>query len=185
MASTKTRIKTLHVFVITRNTLLVLFLVACLFLTSDRSSASAELDCPDFSLTDVAAVKATNAAYPAAWIANDSAGVMRVFTPDAVLMPHHGDAPVEGAAAIRNHFWPPNGGYFRVAEFRMVPAEIAGCGSVAYIRGRFTMEYTAEVNGARTQYNNAGNYMMILRKQRDQWLISRYIWDDPAPRPRT
>lgn len=64
----------------------------------------------------------------------------------------------------------------------MEPSEVAGCSNLAYARGRFVMEYTAEIDGVRKKYANAGNYLMILRKSGDQWLISRYIWDDPAPR---
>ena len=52
----------------------------------------------------------------------------------------------------------------------------------AFARGRFEMEYTAETDGVRKKYANAGDYVMILRKRGDQWLISRYIWDDPTPR---
>jgi uncharacterized protein (TIGR02246 family) len=139
-------------------------------------------ECHELSATDVAAVRKANAAYPAAWMANDSTAVMRLFSPDAVLIPHHGDPPVEGEAAIRRHFWPPSSPYFRVEAFHMEPAEVAGCADLAYARGRFEIEYTAEADGVRSKYANTGNYVMILRKRGDLWLIRRYIWDDPAPR---
>lgn len=139
-------------------------------------------ECSAFSSTSVAAVRAAIAAYPAAWMAGDSEAVMRLFSPDAVLMPHHGDAPVEGEAAIRSRFWPSGAPYFRVDAFRMEPAEVTGCADLAYVRGTFAIEYTTEVDGVRMRYANAGNYVIILRKRSDRWLISRYIWDDPAPR---
>ena len=139
-------------------------------------------ECRGLPASDIAAVRKTNAAYPAAWMGNDSAAVMRLFSADAVLIPHHGDAPVEGEAAIRRHFWPPNASFFQLDAFQMKPAEVAGCADLAYALGRFEIEYTAEADGVRKKYANAGNYVMILRKHGDLWLISRYIWDDPAPR---
>jgi uncharacterized protein (TIGR02246 family) len=143
-----------------------------------RYSVARPSECRELSSADLAALRKVNTAYPAAWLANDSAAVMRLFSPDATLIPHHGDAPVEGEAAIRRHFWPPNPPYLRVDAFQMQPAEIAGCGDLAYARGRFEIEYTTDADGARKKYANAGNYLMIFRKRGDQWLISRYIWDD-------
>jgi uncharacterized protein (TIGR02246 family) len=144
-------------------------------------AADSGYECRELSPTDVAAVRRANAAYPAAWLANDSAAVMRLFSSDAVLIPHHGDPPVEGESAIRRHFWPPNSPYFRLDAFHMEPSEVVGCADLAFARGRFTIEYTAEADGVRKTYANAGNYLMVLRKRGNLWLISRYIWDDPAP----
>lgn len=152
-----------------------------LAMETDHSSPATTVECRELSPADVAAVRRANAAYPAAWLANDSAAVMRLFSSDAVLIPHHGDPPVEGESAIRSHFWPPNSPYFRLDAFQMEPSEVVGCAGLAFARGRFTIEYTAEADGVRKTYANAGNYLMVLRKRGDLWLISRYIWDDPAP----
>jgi len=40
---------------------------------------------------DSAGLQAVNDAYRAAWLARDSAAVLRLFAADAVLLPHHGD----------------------------------------------------------------------------------------------
>ncbi|MGH2397551.1 MAG: YybH family protein [bacterium] len=135
--------------------------------------------CPDLAPEDADAVRQTNLAYPAAWLANNPEAVMRIFSEDAVLIPHHGDSPIEGKPAIREHFWPPNLGFFTVDTYRMIPVEVSGCGDLAYSRGRFSIQFTTEVGGERKSFSNEGNYMMVFRKNEGRWLITRYIWNDP------
>jgi ketosteroid isomerase-like protein len=62
----------------------------------------------DDSAGDARSLQAVNEAYRAAWLAGDSAAVLRLFAPDAVLLPHHGDPPVVGLPAIRAFWWPPD-----------------------------------------------------------------------------
>ena len=137
----------------------------------------------ELAATDVVAVRSVNLAYPAAWEKNDAAAVMRLFTKDAVLLPHHGGSPVEGEAAIREHFWPEGSLPVTVRRYRMEPVEVGGCRELAYSRGRFAIELTIG-SGAKAQtYSNAGTYMMIFRRQKDgEWRITHYMWDDPPPR---
>ena len=52
---------------------------------------------------DVKAIKATIEAYRTSWLKGDSKGVLNSFAEDAVLLPHHGDPPVQGIAAIQNY----------------------------------------------------------------------------------
>jgi ketosteroid isomerase-like protein len=108
---------------------------------------------------------------------------MRVFSEDAVLMPHHGGEPVVGAAAIRKHFWPAEGPAVTVGRYRMEPAEVGGCGALAYSRGKFAIEFSVGSGRGAQTYSNAGTYLMIFRRYRDgEWRIMHYIWDDPPPR---
>jgi uncharacterized protein (TIGR02246 family) len=148
----------------------------------ERIRAAVAPNCPEFAPADADAVRLANLAYTSAWLANDAEAVMRLFTEDAVLIPHHGVAPVEGKPAVRRHFWPPNSSFFRVDSFRMTPAEIGGCGDLAFARGRFSLQFTTEAGGKRQTLSNEGNYLMVFRRREGQWLISRYIWNDPPPR---
>jgi uncharacterized protein (TIGR02246 family) len=131
---------------------------------------------------EIEAVRQAGAAYPAAWLANDFTAVMESLAHGAVLAPHHGDAPVEGLDAIRQHFWPPDGPPFTVTRFTMTPAEIDGVGDLAYVRGRMSMVFSIEADGTAQTFANEGNYLMILRRQDSGvWRIARYIWNDPVP----
>ena len=131
---------------------------------------------------DVAAIRELNHAYTAAWVAGDNDAVMAVFTDDAVLIPHHGDDPVEGAEAIRLHFWPPDLQAFNITEFVMEPAEVSGEGNFAYVHGRFSLAMTFTQDGETADYANSGNYMWIVRRQTDgAWKASRLMWNDPVP----
>ncbi len=144
-----------------------------------RKSALRESNCPDLGPADVDAVRQTNLGYPAAWLADDSEAVMRLFAEDAALIPHRGAPPVEGKEAIRRHFWPPNPGFFKVDRYEMVVTEIGGCGDFAYSRGRFSIQFTTDVGTERQTFSNEGNYMMLFRKREGSWPIFRYIWTDP------
>jgi len=136
------------------------------------------------SAADLAAVQELNLSYPSAWRDGDPDGVIALFTDDAVLMPHHGGAVVEGVEAIRSHFWPPGAPRTNVSEFTMTPNEITVSGSLAYARGRFALTFWWDGDDGRVTYSNAGNYLMVFSRQQDgEWKISRYIWSDPVVDP--
>ncbi len=129
----------------------------------------------DLSASDAEAIRQVHEAYHAAWLADDSAAVMAALTEDAVLMPHHGVLPVEGATAIRQFWWPPESPPARITVFSSEVNEMSGSGTLAYLRGRFTLvfEYEGET------YSNTGNFLRIFRKGADgDWLLFRSIWND-------
>jgi uncharacterized protein (TIGR02246 family) len=131
----------------------------------------------DLSEDDAQAIRQVHEAYHVAWLANDSAAVMAALTEDAVLMPHHGVLPVEGAGAIKQFWWPPESPPARITEFTSDVEEMTGSGTLAYLRGRFTLafEYEGET------YSNSGNFLRIFRKRGDgSWRMSRSIWNDPV-----
>lgn len=105
------------------------------------SVCAAASECAPLSAEEQRAVAAANQAYPLAWLAGEPEGVMRTLTDDAVLIPHHGDPPVEGAAAIRRHYWPAGSPPLTVTKYSMTAAETAGCGEFAYARGRFRLTF--------------------------------------------
>jgi uncharacterized protein (TIGR02246 family) len=130
----------------------------------------------------VAAIRHLDEAYVTAWRENDPAAIMAALTEDAVLMPHHGVPPVEGQAAIREFFWPPDSPSTTVTEFTRVPDEIAGSGDLAYVRGRFSLTFTTQTEGEEQTMSNQGSYLIVVRKQADaSWRIARSIWNDPVP----
>ncbi|HXE91851.1 MAG TPA: hypothetical protein VNK82_12915 [Terriglobales bacterium] len=63
--------------------------MAAILLLVPLGMAASDAPC-ELPAADMAAVRSANLAYPAAWEKNDGEAVMRVFSEDAVLMPHHG-----------------------------------------------------------------------------------------------
>lgn len=126
------------------------------------------------------AIIALEQKYVAGWMAGDPDRVIATFTPDAVLLPHHGFAPRIGTAAARELWWPPDTPPSPVTAFTTAGEEIGGNGKLAYTWGRFTL--ASESEG--TVYANEGNYMRLFRKDADgarAWKINHQIWNDPVP----
>ncbi|MFQ5877490.1 MAG: YybH family protein [Acidobacteriota bacterium] len=132
--------------------------------------------------TERARIRELNHRYTEAWLANDPDAVMRLFTADAVILPHHGAAPAAGTTEIMAFWWPPGTPPATVTQLLMSPDEIAGTGDLGYVRGRFSLTFTYEEGGAARTLGSSGNYLMIVRRGEDGvWRISRHIWNGPAP----
>jgi uncharacterized protein (TIGR02246 family) len=102
---------------------------------------------------------------------------MRTFTDDAVLIPHHGLAPVAGGKAIRAWWWPANAPKTTIEKFEMTHVEIGGSCATAFARGTQALEWTTGTKRA----SNRGNHLTLLRKDaRGQWRITHQMWGDPA-----
>ena len=117
--------------------------------------------------------------YRTAWLANDPEAVRSCFTPDAVLMPHHGLEPVVGMKAINDFWFPASSAKTTVLKFDRTIDEIGVEGSLAYARGQSEVAWRVEDQGKREDWRTAGTYVAILKKQAGGgWLIARLIWDD-------
>jgi uncharacterized protein (TIGR02246 family) len=131
------------------------------------------------SVSDASAVRAVLERYRASWLANDPAAVRGCFTQDAVLMPHHGIAPIVGMAAIKEFWWPETTSKTTIMNFSQTLAEVDGSGDFAYARGRSKVAWITTDGSKRETWHNGGNFMAVFRKAEGKWLISRLIWDDP------
>src|SRR5690349_5827013 len=92
---------------------------------------------------DAEAIREVHAEYRRAWLANDSEGVLRLFTPDAVLVPHHGLPAVVGVEAIRA-FWFAPGPRTTITRLDLDLDEVSVSGSTAVVRGRSQVGWTIE-----------------------------------------
>lgn len=124
---------------------------------------------------DELALRALDQAYASEWMENDADGVLALFTDDATLVPHHGDAPLVGSDAIR-HFWfnpdyPPT----VVPEWDRNAKEILVLGDVGVVRGRARLVW--EYEGVRTTIPE-GNYVMIAVRINKGWRIRMLTWND-------
>lgn len=130
--------------------------------------------------SDVAGIRADLERYRTGWLAGDADAVRKTFAKEAVLMPHHGLAPVVGMAAINEFWWPAGTTKTTITRFEQTIDEIGGDRKLAFVRGRSEVAWTIEDQGKMQHWHNSGNFMVILGKQADgTWLISHLIWDDP------
>ena len=132
---------------------------------------------------DQSRLKAVNDAYRAAWLAGDSAAVLRLFAPGAVLLPHHGDPPVVGLDAIRAFWWPAGAPPTSVTALDITSEGAEVNGDQGLLWGRFTLVFSFEMEGRNRSLRNAGTYLMVLRRGSDgEWRITHRMWDDPVAR---
>jgi uncharacterized protein (TIGR02246 family) len=135
---------------------------------------------PPIGGADVSSLRAVNDSYRAAWLAGDSAAVLRLFAADAVLLPHHGDPPVIGLAAIRSFWWPPDAPPTTVTTMDLTTEGAEVEGETGVLWGRFTLAFSFESEGKVRSLRNAGTYLMVLRRESaGEWRITHRMWDDP------
>jgi ketosteroid isomerase-like protein len=134
-----------------------LFLVAIAFTSAAAAHA-------DVSKGDAAAINKLMDSYVSAWLAGDEAGVMRLLTTDAVLIPNE-KAPYVGAAAIRNYWWPAGAPPFKLLRFETTRDQITGSSTFATLRGTQVIEW--ESGGER--WRTSGNYLAVVRKTPAGW----------------
>jgi uncharacterized protein (TIGR02246 family) len=135
------------------------------------------------SPSEAAEIRAVLERYRTGWLAGDPDTVRACFTQDAVLLPHHGIPPVVGMTAINEFWFPAGSSKTTITRFVQKIDELGGEGGLAYVPGRSEVAWTVEGDGKPQDWQNAGNFLAVLKKQADgKWLISHLIWDDPPNR---
>jgi len=124
----------------------------------------------------LAAVRAVTARIIRADNAGDLDAVIELYTEDAVLLPP-GRAPIEGRAAIREHY----AGIFQdyVLQVEIASEETHVAGRWAFDRGR--TRGRARPKGGGTAAVIDDKYVMVLRYDAEPgWRIARLIWNAAA-----
>ena len=124
---------------------------------------------------DIKALRGLDQAYANEWKEGDAEGVLALFTEDATLVPHHGDAPIKGQEAMRSFWFNPEYPPTLVTEWRREIREIFVSGDVGVVRGRARLVW--EYDGTRTTIPE-GNYVMIAVRREDGWQIRMLTWND-------
>ena len=128
---------------------------------------------------DVAGIRGAIEAYRTAWLRGDAAGVLATLTPDAVLLPAHGAAPIVGTTAITSYWWPPDGPPTTITRLDITVDGLQGGGEFASAYGRDDVEWTQREGGETRAHGHPGTYLNVMRKLPDgSWRISRHMWDD-------
>ena len=132
---------------------------------------------------DIDAIRAVIEAYRAAWLHGDARGVLDTLTPDAVLLPAHGAAPIVGAAAITNYWWPTDAPVTKITRLEITVEDVRGEGRFASVYGHDDVEWTQVESGVTKTHGHPGTYLNVMQKVPDgSWRISRHMWDDGPSR---
>jgi uncharacterized protein (TIGR02246 family) len=150
--------------------------IAALFIVAGvgASGCQAQAD-PALSTADATALRAALAAYFDAANASDAARWASLYTEDAVMMPPNSPV-VQGRAAIE--LWlamlP-----VRITDAEGTALEAEGAGSVAYVRGTYSMNL--QIPGVPESVPQEGKLLQIYARQPDgSWLLARDIWNANA-----
>lgn len=139
--------------------------------------------CGGLTSDDVKAIKETIEAYRTSWLQGNANGVLKTFVEDAVLLPHHGDSPIQGIAAIREHWFAPGGPATTITDLKITVEQVSGDGSMAFVRGQDAVSWTIAQDGRAARFSNSGTYLNVMKKLSDgSWRILAHMWDDPANR---
>ena len=131
---------------------------------------------------DRAAIHALDTAFVQAWLRDDTAGVLALFHPDAVLLPP-GGRPVEGVRAIRAYWWPDDGSHTRITAFTRNLAEVQGTPELAWFRGDAALGWVYAKDGKEaSQTSRSTDLVQLAPDSARRWRIIRQMWS-PAPAP--
>ena len=119
-----------------------------------------------------AAIEASNKAFCAAVDRQDAAAVAALYTSTAELLPPGSDA-VRGREAIRKTF--QAGMDAGQKELTLTVVEVEAHGDTAHEVGTWT------ARGKDGAILDSGKYMVIWKKEGEQWRLHRHIWNSNTP----
>lgn len=147
----------------------------CVFLSVAAAACAAARD-DRLAPADVAAIRAADSAYVAAWLRDDTVAVLATLASDAVLMPA-GQHPLATRAAIEAFWWPRDGSRTTLLAFVRAIDEIGGSGNVAYLRGSDSIAFRYEKGVQRsTQSVRTMSLALLAREPDGRWRIKRMMW---------
>jgi uncharacterized protein (TIGR02246 family) len=122
---------------------------------------------------DKVAIKKLCDQYDRALNEGDAAGLISLFTEDAVMMPPDEDLVVETEQLFVRHEK-----LFKQFSLQhtLQSDESVVCGDWAFDRGTYAMTLTSRSTSQ--QKGETGKYLTLFRKERNgQWLIARDMWN--------
>ncbi len=124
---------------------------------------------------DRADIRAVSDEFSEHFLAGNIAGMMLLYTEDAVLLPPNAPS-VTGRAAIEEFLtnFPP------LTQFRLTNVTVEGSGDMAYVHGTLHMVMTGP-DGSTIE--DTGKYIEIRRKVGDRWLLAYDIFNSDVPLP--
>ncbi|HZQ69093.1 MAG TPA: SgcJ/EcaC family oxidoreductase [Terriglobales bacterium] len=133
--------------------------------------------------SDEKEIRATIEAYRTAWLTNDSRGVLKTFTDDAVLLPAHGAPAVVGKAAIEKYWFTPGAPPTSITELHITVDQVSGSSALAFARGLDNVAWTVTEDTVTRHHAHPGTYLNVMKKMPDgTWRIQVHMWDDGPER---
>jgi uncharacterized protein (TIGR02246 family) len=128
---------------------------------------------PALDTVDATALRAALEAYFDAANAGDAARWASLYTEDAVMMPPNSPV-VEGRAAIESWLAMLP---VKITDAEGTPLEMGGAGSVAYVRGTYSM--SLQIPGLPESVPQQGKFLQIYARQQPagSWLLARDMWN--------
>ena len=143
-------------------------IVGCATRSSDTGDALTPMD--------RAAIRALDSTFVASWLRDDTAAVLHVFAPDAVLIPP-GGTPVVGTAAIQAYWWPTDGSHTHITSFQRAIAEVEGTRHLAFIRGTASLGWTYRQGGKESaQTSRSSDLLIVAPDSAGHWHVTRQMW---------
>jgi uncharacterized protein (TIGR02246 family) len=121
-----------------------------------------------------ASIEANNKQWVAALNRADAAGIAALYTSNAQLLPANGNV-VTGKQAIEKYWQGAIDSGFKALTLTSV--ETDACGDTAYEVGKYT------VPGEGGKVLDAGDYIVIWKRENGQWRLHRDIWTTNTPAP--
>jgi ketosteroid isomerase-like protein len=151
-------------------------IAAIAFALPITACSRAESAAPLLTDRDRAAIRANDSAYVAAWMRDDTTGVLATLSADPILIPG-GLAPLNGLAAVKGFWWPSDGSHTKILAFGRTIEEIDGNGDIAFVRGADSLRFTY-TKGTNVQTSAMRSVTLaVVRRQTDgTWRIARMMW---------
>lgn len=138
-------------------------------------------DGPALSAADSSSIRALQSAYVAAWLRDDTAGVLATLDAQGTLLPPR-QLPIAGHAAMRDYWWPQDGSRTTITAFEWTIDELAGRPPFAYSRGFSTIAWTYSKDTVRQESTGRSPNLTLFRRQSDgSWKITHQMWGPPLP----
>jgi ketosteroid isomerase-like protein len=127
-----------------------------------------------------AQILALDSAFVRGWLRDDTASVLGIFAPNAVLQPPNVQA-VTGHAAIRSYWFPDDGSTTRILAFDHQVLEIVGSSTMAVVRGASSLRWRYTKGGTTTeQSGRSADVRVYAADPSGKWRVIRQIWT-PLP----
>jgi uncharacterized protein (TIGR02246 family) len=134
-------------------------------------------DGSELSDADRAAIRRLDSLFVRDWLADDTAAVLGLFTPEAVIMPP-GSQPVSGLTSIRSYWWPNDASHTRIKSFDRTIAEVGGTRTTAFVRGTTVLTWEYSKDGKTTTQSSRSTTLTIVAPDASgRWRVVRQMWN--------
>jgi uncharacterized protein (TIGR02246 family) len=122
-----------------------------------------------------AEIRRANNKFESAFRQGDAAGIARLYTPNGMLLPTGGEI-ITGHRAIQE-FW-QGAMQMGVKEVKLDSIEIEQLAQTAVELGNYTL------TGEGGQQLDRGKYIVVWKKDNEEWKIQKDIWNSSVPAAR-